>query len=310
MKCRPCRLSLVLMLGALLPPGPAAAWTEEDLQAADRLLERRLERRWAAEADAQDQAAATAMGRTEAAIQADTQARLGRRQAIDALEGGLVQIPGGSFDMGCGPGDGRCEDDEKPVHWVTIQPFRIGRDEVTQAQWAAVMGANPAQNQDDRRPVEMVSWDDVQKFIKRLNSEAGDKTFRLPSEAEWEYAARARTETAWWWGAEVGRGNANCADCGGPAAARETAPTGSFTPNAFGLRDTAGNVAEWVQDCYHETYAGAPTDGTAWGGPCPGGYRVMRGGSWFGSSGLLRSADRQHGWPSDRSGDRGFRLAQ
>ena len=306
--------TLGLTLAWLLHPDPLAAWTPEDLEAADRLLERKLNARRAAEADAWDRAVAAAKAQAQAASEAAARAALARRQAIEALTDTLVELPGGSFEMGCGPSDGACEGDELPAHRVRIPPFRIARREVTQAQWAAIMGANPAQLQDERRPVEMVSWDDIQKFLTRINGATGGETggprYRLPSEAEWEYAARAGTHTAWWWGAEVGQGNANCDGCVDPAGDRETAPVGSFLPNAFGLHDTSGNVAEWVQDCYHETYGAAPKDGSARGGPCPEGYRVVRGGSWLSRPERLRSADRQRGWPSDRSGDRGFRLAR
>ncbi|WP_157817796.1 formylglycine-generating enzyme family protein [Candidatus Thiodictyon syntrophicum] len=306
----PVALYLALTLAWLLHPAPAAAWTEEELKAAERLLERELDQRWTAEADARDRTAADAKARAQTASEAAARAAVARRQMIETLAQTLVEIPGGSFEMGCGPGDDACEGDERPAHRVSVKPVRIGRHEVTQAQWTAVMGANPAQIQDDQRPVEMVSWDQVQQFLKRLNVETEGPPYRLPTEAEWEYAARAGTRTAWWWGAEIGRGNANCDGCAGPAADRETARVGTLTPNAFGLYDTAGNVAEWVQDCYHETYSAAPTDGSAWPGPCPDGYRVVRGGSWLGRPASVRSADRQSVWPSDRSGDRGFRLAR
>ena len=311
---RSYRLHLALTLGLtlawLLHPNPLAAWTEDDLRAADRLLERKLNVRRAAEADAWDRAVAAAKAQAQATSEAEARAALARRQAIDALADTLVQLPGGSFEMGCSPGDAACKGDELPAHRVRVPPFRIGRHEVTQSQWTAIMGANPAQLQDERRPVEMVSWDDIQKFLTRINDATGDPPYRLPSEAEWEYAARAGTHTAWWWGAEIGQGNANCDGCVDPAGDRETAPAASFTPNAFGLHDTAGNVAEWVQDCYHETYGAAPKDGSARVGPCPEGYRVVRGGSWLSRPERLRSADRQRGWPTDRSGDRGFRLAR
>jgi formylglycine-generating enzyme required for sulfatase activity len=166
--------------------------------------------------------------------------------------------------MGCSPGDGGCYSEEKPPHQVTVRPFRIGRYEVTQGQWQAVMGANPSSFKGDDRPVENVSWDDVQTFLKRLNAQTDGTPYRLPTEAEWEYAARARVTTAYWWGTEIGSGKANCDGCGSQWDNQETAPVGSFKANPFGLYDTVGNVWEWVQDCYHDSYQGAPTDGSEW----------------------------------------------
>ncbi len=169
----------------------------------------------------------------------------------------MVVIPSGSFRMGDLAGDGYSR--EKPVHRVTIpRPFAVGKYEVTQAEWRAVMGSNPSRFKGDRNPVEMVSWDDAKDFVRKLSAKTG-KTYRLLSEAEWEYAARAGTQSKYlcgngdgclsgvaWYPSNSGNG---------------THPVGSKGGNAFGLHDMHGNVWEWVEDCRHKSYAGAPTDG-------------------------------------------------
>ena len=135
-----------------------------------------------------------------------------------------------------------------------------------------------------------VSWDDTQQYVAWLSRMTG-QPYRLLTEAEWEYAARAGTTTAYYWGDEIGKGNANCDGCGSQWDGKQTAPIGSFAPNAFGLYDMAGNVHQWVQDCYHDDYNGAPTDGSAWtSGDCSA--RVIRGGSWNFNPQYLRSANR------------------
>jgi formylglycine-generating enzyme required for sulfatase activity len=211
--------------------------------------------------------------------------------------------------MGCDSAQ-ECNDNEKPVHRVTIRPFRLGRYEVTQAQWTAVMGGNPAQFKGDERPVDDVSWDDVQEFLKRISANRSGKTYRLPTEAEWEYAARGGAQTAYWWGQDIGKDNANCNGCGSYWDNDSTAPVGACKANSFGLYDMAGNVWEWVQDCYHSSYAGAPGDGSAWCELGPQPTRVARGGSWSNSRLRLRAAGRDGNPQSYRSGSLGFRLAQ
>ncbi|MGY2047354.1 SUMF1/EgtB/PvdO family nonheme iron enzyme [Methylobacterium sp. JK268] len=203
----------------------------------------------------------------------------------------LVVVPPGDFVMG-----GEAEY-EKPAHRVTIRrSFAIGRHEVTFAQWDACVAAGGCKGDvDDHgfgrgdRPVIDVSFDDAQGYLRWLSAQTR-QPYRLPSEAEWEYAARAGTVSPFWWGAAAGRDRANCEDCG-PAPARRTLPVGSYRPNAFGLYDTAGNAAEWVEDCWNASYRGAPTDGAAWrGGTCD--LRVLRGGSFVGRAGLARSGAR------------------
>ena len=143
------------------------------------------------------------------------------------------------------------------------------------------------------RPVIDVSWEDAEAYVAWLSRETGE-SYRLPSESEWEYAARAGTTTRYSWGQDVGRNRANCRDCGSRWDGDQTAPAGSFAANGWGLHDMHGNVWEWVADCWHENYARAPRDGTAWtsGGNC--GRRVLRGGSWSNTPVYLRSANRNN----------------
>ncbi len=319
-------LGLALMALALsLPPGPTLAWTEEDLRAAERILERKLEERRAAEARAKAEAESRAKAEAEAKAKAEAEAKAkaeaearakaeaeakGRAAALETIAAGMIQIPAGEFQMGRSPGDGQCYIDEQPAHRVQVKAFRIGKYEVTQAQWQGVMGENPARFKGEDRPVEKVSWNDAQEFLKRLNASNPGKPYRLPTEAEWEYAARGGTKTPYWWGKEIAKGNANCDGCGSRWDNKETARVGSFKPNPFGLYDTAGNVREWVQDCWHDNYQGAPADGSEWRDNCQGTSQVLRGGSWFNEPWILRSASRDWIGAGYRYGYIGFRLAQ
>jgi formylglycine-generating enzyme required for sulfatase activity len=221
------------------------------------------------------------------------------RDCPDCAE--MVIIPAGSFDMGSNNG----EVSEKPVHRVTIaKPFAMGKTEVTQGQWKAVMGNNPSNfsNCGDACPVEQVSWNDVQGFLQKLNAKTG-KQYRLPSEAEWEYACSAGGKQEYC-GSDYVDSIAWFSNNGGFT----THPSAKKQANAWGLYDMSGNVGEWVEDSYHDNYNGAPTDGSAW--PGDGAIRVLRGGSWnYGPRGA-RVAYR--GWfgPSFRSNRYGFRLAR
>ena len=228
----------------------------------------------------------------------------------------MVVIPSGRFRMGCVSGLD-CEDDEMPVHEVTIPAaFALGRHEVTFAEWdACVSGGgcgghrpNDAGWGRGSRPVMNVSWDDAKEYVAWLSSRTGAE-YRLPSESEWEYAARAGTATKYGWGNDIGANRANCLGdhCGDQW--EYTAPAGSFAPNGFGLFDMHGNVVEWVEDCSNGSYAGAPTDGSAWvRGDCA--VRVLRGGSWFNFPWDLRAADRGRIATGDRYGNYGFRVAR
>ena len=203
-------------------------------------------------------------------------------------------------------------------HSITLKkPFAIGRCEVTFDDYRAFVKAtgetlpNSEGWGQGRRPVINVSWQDAVDYARWL-SDATGKSYRLPTETEWNYAARAGTKTNYWWGDEIGSNKANCDGCGSLWDSRMTAPVGSFVPNGFGLFDTSGNVWEWVQDCWHDDYNDAPTDGSAWldkdGADC--GRRVIRGGSWSNFPRYLRSATRDGGAAGDRGDGVGFRLAQ
>ncbi len=220
----------------------------------------------------------------------------------------FVLIPAGEFEMGAPTNEAGRDNDEGPVHQVALQhAFYMGTYEVTQVQWRAVMGSDPAFfTGDDNLPVEMVSWDDVQEFIRKLNAKEGTDKYRLPSEAEWEYACRAGTTTRYSFGdsdAKLGE-YAWFAENSGD----ETHPVDQKKPNPWGLYDMHGNVWEWVQDVYHESYDGAPTDGSAWVGS--GSLRVYRGGSWCNVAGYCRSASRGCAGPALRCDDLGFRLVR
>jgi formylglycine-generating enzyme required for sulfatase activity len=204
---------------------------------------------------------------------------------------------------------------ERPVHRVTIaRPFAIGRSEVTFDQWDdCVAGGGCSFKPDDRgwgrgtRPVINVSWNDARQYVDWLSATTG-KRYRLPSEAEWEYAARGGTRTAYWWGAAAGIDRANCHGCGsgGPSA---TTPAGTFPGNPFGLVDMAGNAAEWVEDCWHDGFKGAPADGSAWVEPaCQ--ERVLRGGSFANDATYVRAASRFHYDADVRYYANGFRVAR
>jgi formylglycine-generating enzyme required for sulfatase activity len=224
----------------------------------------------------------------------------------------MVVIPVGTFRMGDIKGSGT--DAERPIHKVVVsKPFAIGRYQVTfeeYARFAAATGRELPGDEDWGRgllPVIKVSWSDAMDYAEWLSQQTG-KRYRLPSEAEWEYAARGGTETVYWWGDKMKPGVGNCGggDTKGPA------PVGSYSPNPFGLYDMAGNVWEWVQDCWHKNYSGAPKDGSAWleenGGDC--GQRVVRGGSWYNVEWKSRVSCRYARPLAERAIYIGFRLAQ
>jgi formylglycine-generating enzyme required for sulfatase activity len=210
-------------------------------------------------------------------------------------------IPAGEFNMGSEESD-----DEKPVHKVKIKnPFYLGSYPVTQREWKAVVADNPSYFKGDDLPVEHVSWDDVQEFIKNLNEKEGTENYRLPSEAEWEYAARAGTTTRYSFSdSESKLGDYAWYD---DNSGDKTHPVGQKKPNSWGLYDVHGNVWEWVQDLWHDSYDGAPTDGSAWESG-DGADRVVRGGSWFDYAGRCRSASRDPRVPGFRYYGLGFRI--
>ena len=240
----------------------------------------------------------------------------------------MVVLPTGSFSMGTASGG---DSDERPVRMVNIsQRIAMGRYEVTFADYERFVNAADYAEfvarfvaeahrtrpvNDDRgwgrgaQPVINVNWNEAQAYAAWLSAQTG-KTYRLPTEAEWEYAARAGTSTLYRWGDAIGDNRANCRGCGS-GDNTQTAPVGSFATNAFGLFDMHGNVWEWVQDCYINTYTGAPSDGSARTTGCGSTTSaVVRRGSWVSSPWGLRSANRFRGSPSSRGSILGFRLVQ
>ncbi|MBR6980466.1 MAG: formylglycine-generating enzyme family protein [Prevotella sp.] len=249
--------------------------------------------------------------------------------AIEKLVNNMVPIEGGTFNMGTSIGpekdkkdkkgmkiqkgkkDDKVDEDEGPVHQVTISSFSLGRYEVTQEQWEAVMGENPSYFKDGNLPVECVSWEDCQEFITKLNEKTG-KQFRLPTEAEWEYAARGGNiskgynyaggndldSVGWYEKNAYGRhwSNANYG----------THPGGQKKPNELGLYDMSGNVWEWCSDFYGDYGSSAQKDPT---GATKGNFRVCRGGCWFDKSKDHRVANRYYWFPDNRYYFVGLRLA-
>ena len=232
----------------------------------------------------------------------------------------MVTVPAGRLGMGSSDAEGGFND-EQPVHAVAFaKPFAIGRYPVTFDQYDEFAVATARAAPDDQgwgrgaRPVVDVTWQDASDYAAWLSEQTG-RRFRLASEAEWEYAARAGTKTRYWWGEDVRRGDtamANCDGCGSEWGGEKTAPVGQFEANAFGLHDMHGNVWEWVRDCSHNDYAQAPVDGGAWleegGGDCA--VRILRGGSWSGKPAGIRSAVRGSAAVLDLADSIGFRLAE
>lgn len=225
----------------------------------------------------------------------------------------MVVIPAGKFDMGSNE-----HDEEKPIHQIVIsKPFALGKTEITQKQWKEIMGNNPSNFKEcgDDCPVEQVSWNDAKEFIQKLNAKT-KKQYRLPSEAEWEYACRAGSNLEYcgsdnvdgvaWYGAHAyPKGNSK----------KSTNAVATKQPNSWGLYDMSGNVWEWVEDSFHDNYVdndnnknNAPTDGSAWQGD--GEMRVIRGGSWVTEPQNIRASGRAGDSPMIRNYDYGFRLAR
>jgi formylglycine-generating enzyme required for sulfatase activity len=209
----------------------------------------------------------------------------------------LVYVPGGTFVMGSPESEKDSQDTERSQHRVTVPSFYMGKYQVTQAQWQAIMGTNPARFKGENRPIESVLWDDCREFCNKLSQRVG-REVRLPSEAEWEYACRAGTTTPFHFGETITGELANYyapetyADETPGEYRQETTPVGEFPPNAFGLYDMHGNVWEWCQDHWHKNYEGAPDDGTAWLTDDKNAIRIVRGGSWSNDPRNCRSACR------------------
>lgn len=312
------------------------------------------------EAEVKTRAETETKARTETEAEADANARAkaptARRGPVGTIPEEMVRIPAGSFSMGCQPGEKDCSsdemDDQKRPHRVQVPAFELGATEVTRAQFGAFVKAknyrteaeqgdgcyglkdgswtkdksfnwrNVGFAQGDDSPVVCVTWNDAQRYVGWLRQETG-QTWRLPTEAEWEYAARAGTTTAYVWGNDANQGcayangydetgkrvntfsweNLKCDD-----GAAQTTTVRNYRPNAFGLYDMSGNVWEWVQDCYHDSYTGAPKDGSEWLGSCR--RRVLRGGSWSSIPRDLRTANRTWGVTGNRDDNLGFRVAR
>jgi formylglycine-generating enzyme required for sulfatase activity len=219
----------------------------------------------------------------------------------------IVAIPGGTFEMGS-----KEEENEQPIHRVTVAPFWMGKFPITQEQYEAVMGTNPSTFKGATRPVEQVSWHDAVAFCQRLSEKLGNQ-YRLPSEAEWEYACRAGTTTPFYFGATLTSDIAyyNCTETYANESKgicrEQTIDVGAFSPNAFGLFDMHGNVLEWCADRSHR-YQGAPTDGSAWLSITNNSFRSVRGGSWESDPKRCRSAYRDFSPPHFSYVSIGFRV--
>jgi formylglycine-generating enzyme required for sulfatase activity len=224
----------------------------------------------------------------------------------------MVELPAGESLMGS-PGNS-LNYDESPRHTVTLSGFSISKHEVTFAEYdkfARATGRRLPNNESwgrGSRPVINVSWNDARAYTKWLSKRTGKK-YRLPTEAEWEYAARAGSAEKIWWDSDADVKQANCFNCGSKWDDSRTAPAGSFKGNEFGLHDMAGNVQEWTEDCYHTSYSGAPDDGSAWLTPgCT--QRVVRGGGYTSPLDTLRNAKRSQYDQDTRLDNIGFRVVR
>jgi formylglycine-generating enzyme required for sulfatase activity len=230
----------------------------------------------------------------------------------------MIVIPAGSFTMGANKNEPGQDFTQQPQHTVTIdRPFAVSQYEITFDDWDACTNYGDCPHISDAgygrgsQPVIDLTWSEAQHYADWLSKMTG-KTYRLLAESEYEYAARAGTQTAYPWGDDVGKNNADCNGCGSQWDNTRTAPVGSFAPNAYGLYDMVGNVWEWTQDCWHDTYEGAPSDGSTWttagGGDCS--KRVNRGGAFVSFPTIIRCAERW-GYPADGRFDAvGFRVAR
>jgi formylglycine-generating enzyme required for sulfatase activity/class 3 adenylate cyclase len=216
----------------------------------------------------------------------------------------MVSLPGGTFVMGSNDAPS-----EQPVHRVTIKPFSISKFPITNREWRECVGAKvctyvPVGNDD--APVTNVSWSDAKRFVNWL-SDLTQRDYRLPSEAEWEYAARAGTQTKFWWGDQLQADIANCKGCGSAYDSTQPSRVDYFRANPFGLHAMGGTVDQWVEDCWHRDYQGAPTDGSAWVEKnCPS--HVLRSGSWRSDANYIRPASRYYYDTDVRYPTHGFRI--
>lgn len=227
-----------------------------------------------------------------------------KERILQNLINNMVLVEGGTFTMGATPEQGSdAYPNEKPAHQVTLSSFSIGKYEVTQKEWQAVMGSNPSYFKGFNRPVEQVSWDDCQEFLSKLN-ELTDKRFRLPTEAEWEYAARGGSRSLSY--KYAGSDNLSSVAWYDSNSGNETHSVGQKSANELGLYDMSGNVWEWCQDWYGNYRSNSQTNPS---GANTGSCRIYRGGGWRSIMGLCRSLYRYNVAPSGRDNDLGLRLA-
>jgi formylglycine-generating enzyme required for sulfatase activity len=225
----------------------------------------------------------------------------------------MIAIPGGTFLMGSPENEAERNSYESPQHQVTVPSFFMAKYQLTQAQYQAIMGVNPSSFKGDNRPVENVSWDDAVAFCQKLTQKTGNN-YRLPSEAEWEYACRAGTKTPFSFGDNITTdlvnydGNYPYNSAAKGKYRKETTDVGTFPPNAFGLYDMHGNAWEWCEDDWHENYINAPTEGSAWNSRSGSDAKLLRGGSWRSSARNCRSADRNGDLRGSRYYCCGFRV--
>ena len=225
----------------------------------------------------------------------------------------MITLPGGTYSMGRPSSSPHFQ--ERPLHNVTIPAFMISAHEISFADFDLfTQSTNKPRVKDQgwgrgNRPVINVSWQDAIDYTRWLSAQTRS-TYRLPSEAEWEYAASANQNSSYWWGYKIGQNNANCWGCGSPFDAKKTAPVGSFKANGFGLYDTAGNVLEWVLDCHHANYKNAPSDHLPWinNGDCS--RRIVRGGSFTNPPDNLRTTKRAAVSFTEKRDNIGFRIVR
>ena len=246
----------------------------------------------------------------EATRQAEAQERTTRLKELlpsllENLKQQMVTVPGGTFAMGCTEEQSSCDDDEKPVRQVQVGSFSIGKYEVTQDLWEAVMGKNPSKFRNcPRCPVEHVGWDETKMFLKELNALTGER-YRLPTDAEWEYAARGGPKSQG--SLYVGSDDLDSVAWYDKNSGDKVHRVGQKQPNGLGLYDMSGNVWEWVEDCWNKKYPGPPTDGSAWKSrDCS--RHMLRGGAWSSYPRYLRSSNRYRELSSFLRYDVGFRL--
>jgi formylglycine-generating enzyme required for sulfatase activity len=226
-----------------------------------------------------------------------------------ALEPEMVSLPGDTFTMGS-----NFDPTEAPIHTVSVKPFAISKAVITVRAWNRCVAAKACPpltaDESDNAPITNVSFDDVQLFVAWLSQETR-KSFRLPTESEWEYAARGGTRTKYWWGNDIQPAMVNCKGCSSEQTPRPAANVEEFKPNPFGLHDMGGNVAQWVSDCWHKNYQGAVADGSAWMGDanrCV--FHVIRSGSWRNSPNDVRPSSRDYYDGRIRYPTHGFRVAR